>query len=1004
MFEVLLAFAILLTVVTLVGHGIWVLVARVVGTAGHSAGPTSGADSRATTCPRCGLPLAGIRCRTCDWPLPTNVAVVRAEVALEALARQVDSLGHAQVLPAAAAQRLADLIAAEQALLPKPVAAPVHAVPVQAAPVEVQAISAEVVDEPISAELVGSATSPTGPGSVAPPRPRERDFVSQVPLAERAEQFRQSQLQPPPPAPVVPRRSWTDWLAAFMEERNIRWGELVGGLLIVCCSIALVISFWSQIAEKPLLKFLLFNGVTAALFGVGFYSEHRWRLHTTGQGLLSIGTLLVPLNFLAIAAFTSVATATNPLVIGGELFSTALFATLVFFAGRVLVPRAAWALTIGVLVPSLAQLLVRRFGDVDLSAAGLWGLVALPLATYVGSNAWASGLARRAQDFDEAAANRLFKFHGLTSFAVLAPLGLLLFKSADALAALRVLAPAACLLGAVPLTVGLTLWNRLAGAAQSGLRTAGTSVAVLGGLVSLAALGLGWPEAGALLVVAVLEFIVFTAVALTCRLPAAHLPAAACLAIAGLLGVYLTEGQLAWRDQDPQALIRTFISGQTGTLLPPLVLLYAAAAWALRGRSIGGRWLTSTAGVLAVASGCLAAVSTALVTWFGWIVHSDPLGAFWIYLTYAALSLALAARSRRASIAWVGCALLLAGAVQGVAFRYEAALELSNPLLAALVTFAGASAAIAVAARWSKLTLPESPLVDVLLRASLGVSLIAAARSLLLVPETSATVEAGYWAALSMIWLVTAASSGWLPVWTLAQASLAVTTLLLVGATLESYAWFRESPRPWLDPWTWQFVGSALAAWCLAWSIARLAMRRAAEGRADEHLLRRGERLLRSPYLALDRAMAAGLVALVITLGMYAALPGTRAELSPLASPVSADAPLGWLGVPHVHARDAGSWLLWGSVLAVTAALAWERRSSFWLQGLLLTSAIACPLVASRFAGELATASACAGVLRCGWLPSLRSCGAAHQSSESLGVSVGEARPQIVAWLTNAAC
>ena len=90
-----------------------------------------------------------------------------------------------------------------------------------------------------------------------------------------------------------------------MEERNMRWGELVGGLLIVSCSIALVISFWSAIAERPWLKFFLFNGVTAALFGVGFYSEHRWRLRTTSRGLLTIGTLLVPLNFLAIAAFSS---------------------------------------------------------------------------------------------------------------------------------------------------------------------------------------------------------------------------------------------------------------------------------------------------------------------------------------------------------------------------------------------------------------------------------------------------------------------------------------------------------------------------------------------------------------------------------------------------------------------------------------------------------------------------------------------------------------------------
>ena len=82
-----------------------------------------------------------------------------------------------------------------------------------------------------------------------------------------------------------------------MEERNIRWGELVGGLLIVCCSVALVISFWSKIAERPFLKFFVFNGVTAVLFGVGFYTHSRWKLRTTSHGLLIIATLLVPLNF-----------------------------------------------------------------------------------------------------------------------------------------------------------------------------------------------------------------------------------------------------------------------------------------------------------------------------------------------------------------------------------------------------------------------------------------------------------------------------------------------------------------------------------------------------------------------------------------------------------------------------------------------------------------------------------------------------------------------------------
>ena len=132
-------------------------------------------------------------------------------------------------------------------------------------------------------------------------------------------------------------------LAAFMEEKNIRWGELVGGLLIVGCSIALVISFWSEIAARPLLKFVLFNGVTAALFGVGLYTDRRWKIHTTSHGLLVIATLLVPLNFLAIAAFTQGAPPTDALTLAGEAVSLVVFSLLVYLAGRIVVPDAARA-------------------------------------------------------------------------------------------------------------------------------------------------------------------------------------------------------------------------------------------------------------------------------------------------------------------------------------------------------------------------------------------------------------------------------------------------------------------------------------------------------------------------------------------------------------------------------------------------------------------------------------------------------------------------------------
>src|SRR6185369_9013829 len=100
------------------------------------------------------------------------------------------------------------------------------------------------------------------------------------------------------------RRSLTEMLETFMEESSIRWGELVGGLLIIGCSLALVISLWSQIKGEPVLKFSVFIGMTAGLFGMGFYSAHRWKLPTTSRGALMISTLLVPLNFLAMSAFS----------------------------------------------------------------------------------------------------------------------------------------------------------------------------------------------------------------------------------------------------------------------------------------------------------------------------------------------------------------------------------------------------------------------------------------------------------------------------------------------------------------------------------------------------------------------------------------------------------------------------------------------------------------------------------------------------------------------------
>src|SRR5207248_9215622 len=88
---------------------------------------------------------------------------------------------------------------------------------------------------------------------------------------------------------------------------------------------------------RPVMKFGIFTGVTVALFALGLYSEHRWRLATTSRGILLIATLLVPLNFIAYAAL-SAGRSPSSIALGGELLAVGLFALLVFHSAKVLSP------------------------------------------------------------------------------------------------------------------------------------------------------------------------------------------------------------------------------------------------------------------------------------------------------------------------------------------------------------------------------------------------------------------------------------------------------------------------------------------------------------------------------------------------------------------------------------------------------------------------------------------------------------------------------------------
>src|SRR5262249_4154602 len=131
-----------------------------------------------------------------------------------------------------------------------------------------------------------------------------------------------------------PRRGLAAALAAFMEARNILWGELVGALLVVGCSLALVISLWSQVQGYPLFRFVTFTGAVPAGFGAGLYTLRRWRLESTSRGLLVVGTLLTPVCQLGL----TLEGAASGLDVLLAVASPLLLGALVWRAARVLAP------------------------------------------------------------------------------------------------------------------------------------------------------------------------------------------------------------------------------------------------------------------------------------------------------------------------------------------------------------------------------------------------------------------------------------------------------------------------------------------------------------------------------------------------------------------------------------------------------------------------------------------------------------------------------------------
>lgn len=1031
---VLIGVMLVLGFLALIGHGIWVLCAALFrgvfggSNSNEAAPPTLFGSPYKEQCPVCGAQFPNPRntCKVCGWPNSVPSPEKRLTIALDAIRRTVARFQRLQWLDSQALQRVN--AALDDALEPSiplsespptvllPIVQPSTTEPAVASqPVPPPVPSAESLDAQPPLELVGElpewAAPPPPPVPAAPPLsteppivimpPADRESIPLAPVSaaqasrslsdestRRADKYAAARAAMPvqptsvgAPRPVIertpepPAKPFSKIFASFLEEKNIRWGELIGGLLIICSSIALVLSFWQQISARPLLKFGLFNGVTAALFMLGLYVERRWRLPTTTHGILLISVLLVPLNFLGIAAFTLDKAPTDVLALGGELLSIVLFAGFTYAAGRILVGPAGPAMAVGVVVSSALELVVRRFTAADSSTPTLLALGLLPVLCFALPTMYWTRRLDRAGDgeskFREAETNQLFKIAGTTLFAALLPLGLLLAKSGNVTQTLARVAPLVSLLAAPLLAVGLVLWRRLTDPALLKERVAGTAIAAAGAMAMVAAVGFGWPMPGGMLPTAIINGFVFLWVASRSGIPAAHLPAAFCFTAAYLLGFHVAWSELAWESNDPHAVFAALLSAISGTALVVPVAMFGFTALVFQRTSEVGGDRRETAKWYGIAAALAATAGIGLVAYFAFGVEHDEAYATWVFALYSLASITAGAVTGRKSFGYIGSALGWAALFQGICFRYGG--ERSMVEAWSLVVLIHATVSLAI----MRLIVWRSDATNAKARDGAATPLLAGSivTSVLSVPTLIHLAYHGQteFASVAFTWLT--ALWGALA-WYLAtpvtfaafQTAGFVAAILWSHRWLERQAWFSEIagyPRI-ADPRVLAVYGLTATALCGLWLAVRLLLRRSlsnADSSGRAMAVRGAVRLMYGSGAVTEPLVLSGTVVLIAWLAISAIVPGVCQELSPTVGAVTARTvppavQFELFGIAHVGAYGGYAWLLLGSAAAVVFAGLWERFTFGKLLTLVMFAVAAMLFGAARWECEVAAASA----------------------------------------------
>ncbi|MBL8892745.1 MAG: hypothetical protein JNL67_22405 [Planctomycetaceae bacterium] len=239
----------------------------------------------------------------------------------------------------------------------------------------------------------------------------------------------------PDPTPRPPRKSLAEWSQSFMEERNIHWGELASGILIVGSALGLVLSLRRELQDTiPYFPALLFLMISLAVHYAGVYTLKRWRLRSTSRGLLLISLLLVPLNFLAGVLFNADSDSRRPLTDPWLWIALVTGTTgagwITWSASRYLLRKGHLALFLPVMLAGLSVVVLNRLPLAEENLSRGWTL--LPIAALIagafGSLAWLLNQRGRASSHTP---TRVWILSGITLFALGNVYALYIMKQSD---------------------------------------------------------------------------------------------------------------------------------------------------------------------------------------------------------------------------------------------------------------------------------------------------------------------------------------------------------------------------------------------------------------------------------------------------------------------------------------------------------------------------------------------------------------------------------------------